>query len=288
MADAAFEKYGYIAVLARTVPDLRTLLSRAMAQNWDTTKFAHEVQDTNWWKNSADSVKQFQILKATKPGEFAQQRSAMTQKVRAIAGQMGVPLGEGAHSALASIVDSAMKLGWDDATLQLQIGRHWQFVRGQTAGGQAGALQQQIRELRAQYGSGPSEDIVAGQVKAILRGQQTLEGYKAQLAAATASRYPGFSKELREGRTMAEIAEPYVQTIAQTLELSPTDVSLTDPMVQRAITARNPKDGTPLPMALWQVQDMAREDSRYDHTTQAVNDTYSLLGQIGKGFGFSA
>jgi hypothetical protein len=286
--DAAFEKYGYVATLARTIPDLKTVLSKALAQGWDADKFAKAVQDTQWWKNSADSVKQLQILKATKPGEYKAQRDNTVLKVRAMAGQMGVSLGEGKGSALGSIVDSAMRLGWDDATLQLQIGNQWRFIRGQTSGGQAGALQQQLREMRAQYGAGQSEDLVAGQVKAILRGTQTLEGYKAQLAQAAKSWYPGFSKELDEGRTMAEIADPYTQTIAQTLEMSPSEVSLRDPMVQRALQARDPKNGTPLPMTLWQVQDMARQDKRYDHTTQAVNDAYSMLGEIGKGFGFSA
>jgi hypothetical protein len=41
-------------------------------------------------------------------------------------------------------------------------------------------------------------------------------------------------------------------------------------------------------MSLWQVQDMMRQDPRYDHTKQAVSDAYSMINQIGKDWGFSA
>jgi hypothetical protein len=284
---SAFDQYGYVATLANTIPDLKRVLNQALAGKWSPDKFAKEIQDTNWWKNSADSVKQNAILKATKPGEFAQQRSQLTEKVRFMAGQMGVGLTEGHHGTLAALVDHAMALGWDDSMLQQQIGKYFQFRRGATAPGQAGALQQQIRQVRAQYGMGPNEDIVAGVVKGILRGTQTADGYRAQAAAAAKSKYPGFATEIDQGQTLQQIADPYVQTMAQTLELDPSSIDLYDPYIQRALTARDAK-GQPTAQPLWSFQDALRQDSRYDHTTQAVNDAFSMVNQIGKDWGFQA
>ena len=42
----------------------------------------------------------------------------------------------------------------------------------------------------------------------------------------------------------------------------------------------------PVSTPLWQFQDQLRQDPRYDKTTQAVNDAYSTVAQIGKDWGF--
>jgi hypothetical protein len=284
---SAFDQYGYVATLANSIPELKTKLNQALAGHWTPDKFAQEIQDTKWWKSSSDSVKQNQILKATKPGEFAQQRSAMVNKVREFAGQLGVSLGEGHGSLLGSVVDHAMALGWDDTQIQQQIGKYWRFTRGHTSSGQAGSLQQQVRQIRGDYGIGNNEDITARTVYAIMSGRQTIEGYKAQVAEGAKSRYPSFAKQIDEGQTLTQIADPYIQTMAQTLELDPSSIDLSDPYVQRALTARDAK-GQPTAQPLWAFQDALRQDSRYDHTTQAVNDAYSMINQIGKDWGFSA
>jgi hypothetical protein len=119
---SAFDQYGYIATLANSIPELKTKLNQALSGHWSPEKFAQEIQDTRWWKNNSDQVKQLAILKATKPGEYNAQRNAMILKVRTLAKGMGVGLTEGSHGTLAHIVNTALALGWDDQTLQQQIG----------------------------------------------------------------------------------------------------------------------------------------------------------------------
>jgi hypothetical protein len=284
---SAFDQYGYIATLANSIPELKSIMNKALAGKWTPDKFSQAVQDSRWWKVNSDQVKQNAILRATKPGEYAAQRGAMTLKVRTLAKSMGVGLTEGSHGTLNALINHAMALGWDDTTLQQQIG-HYYHYRGGTSAGQAGALQQQIRQLRADYGLGNNDQMDAHHVHMILMGQESVDSFKAAAAQSAESRYPGFAQQLREGQTMTQIADPYIQTIAQTLEMSPADVDLMDPSVQRAITARDPKTGHNVPMSLWQVQDMMRQDPRYDHTKQAVSDAYSMINQIGKDWGFSA
>jgi hypothetical protein len=283
MADKAFDKFGYVATLAEQVPGLRNLLRTALAQNYTPEEFSRKLQDSSWWKQTPDSAKQAAILKATKPGEFKQQRTELETKVRNLASQMGVST---FHGDFAHLVNTALTLGWDDTELQQHIGAYFNPGAGRTASGTGGALQQQLREARMQYGLGGNDDTVAFQTKRILAGLDTVDGIKAQYAASASHKFPAFAKQLQEGQTMTQIADPYVQTIAQTLELNPSDVDFYDPSVQRALTARNAK-GEPAPMALWQVQDMMRQDPRYDHTKQAVSDAYSMINQIGKDWGFS-
>jgi hypothetical protein len=283
---SAFDQYGYIATLANSIPELKTILNRALAGKWTPDKFSQAVQDSRWWKVNSDQVKQNAILKATKPGEYNAQRNAMIAKIRTLAKGMGVGLTEGAHGTLANLVNHAMALGWDDTTLQQNIGHYYTF-RGGMSTGQAGALQQQLRQIRADYGLGNSDQMDAHHVHAILMGTESVDSFRAAAEQSALSRYPGFAQQLREGQTMAQIADPYIQTIAQTLEMSPSDVDMMDPSVQKALQAKD-QHGNNVPMTLWQVADMMRQDPRYDHTKQAVNDAYSMINQIGKDWGFSA
>ena len=69
----AIQEYGYVGTLANSIPELRKILLAMAAKNASVEEFTRAVQDTKWWKNSADKIKQNQILKATKPGEFAAQ-----------------------------------------------------------------------------------------------------------------------------------------------------------------------------------------------------------------------
>ena len=288
MADAAFEKYGYVAILAKTIPDLKQKLNEALAQGWDAARFSKEIQNTNWWKNSSDSVKQLQILKATKPGEYKQQLSAVTDKISRMANTMGVTLTGGAKGSLTALANHALMLGWDDTQLQQHIGDYFTFSSKRPTTGTAGAIIQQIREMRAQYGAGQNDADTAHWTKFILQGRGTLEGMRQIWIDRAKSKYPSFAQQLDAGQTMQQIASPYMQMVAQTLELDPASVDLNDSYVQRALTARDPKTGNPSSVPLWQLQDQLRHDPRYDHTKQAVNDAYSMLNEIGRGMGFSA
>jgi hypothetical protein len=283
---SAFDQYGYIATLANSIPELKSILNRAMSGKWTPDKFSQAVQDSRWWKLNSDQVKQNAILRATKPGEYSAQRGAMTAKIRTLAKSMGVGLTEGSHGSLNALVNHAMALGWDDTTLAQNIGHYFHY-RGGVGTGQAAALQQQIRNIRADYGLGNNSQMDAHHVHLILMGQETVDSFKAQAEQSALSRYPGFAQQLREGQTMTQIADPYIQTIAQTLEMSPSDVDLMDPSVQKALQAKD-QHGNNVPMTLWQTADMMRQDPRYDHTNQAVNGAYGLLNQMGKDFGFSA
>jgi hypothetical protein len=286
MADAAFAKYGYVATLARQVPELQTLLNQALKGKWSTDQFARALQDSHWWKSSADSVKQYQILRATKPGEFAAQRNAMIAKVRALAGQEGVGLTEGPKGSLAALVNHAMQLGWDDTMLQQQIGGYYHADRAHI-GGQAGAVTQQLRETWSQYGLGSSDDAVAKMTRDILMGHGTVQGYQARAAQMAKSKYAGLASQIDAGMTVQQIADPYVQTMAQTLELDPASININDPYIQRALTARDPK-GAPTTQPLWALQDALKNDKRFDQTRQAKTDAYTVIHQIGKDWGFAS
>jgi len=283
---AALKQYGFVGQLANSNPELRRILTRAAAGNWSADEFSRAVQDSTWWRNSADSVKQYQILKVTKPGEFAAQRGELTNKARTIAAEMGIGLGEGAHSALNHLVRMAQLHGWDEATLRQQIGHQ---LKGATAtfGGQAGEIQQQIRQIYYDMGVPYSAYSVNLSVRHVLEGRGTVQGVQANVAAAAKSRFPSLAAQIDAGMTVRQIADPYIQTTAQLLEVAPDTVTLQDSLVKQGLSQRDEKGQLGM-MPLWQYEQRVKADPRWDKTKNARDDYAGIAHQIGRDWGFAS
>lgn len=283
--DQALKEYGYLGSLANSIPELRTLLKTAWENNYDNARFGKELQDSKWWKQTADSVKQDQILRVSKPGEYRAKQNDLINKTRLLASQMGVSLGEGVHSNLAKVVNHAMAFGWDETQLRQAIGGYYAYTKdGQTAGGTAGQIQQKIRSLYASQGLGFGMEHVNKATANVLTGKIPIETYEAQIRNAAASKYTGWAEQIKSGMTVAELAEPYRQSMSNLLEIPDDQVKITDPTLQRAMLAQTP-DGKPSTMPLWQFEKALRKDPRRDKTKGAANEAFDVLRKIKEDWG---
>lgn len=282
---AAMKQYGFVGALANSNPDLRRILTRAAAGNWTSDEFSRAVQDSPWWKNNSDAIKQANILKVTKPGEFAAQRDQLVGKARTIAAEMGVGLGEGRHSELDHLVTMAQLHGWDEATLRQNIGHQLSGAHA-TFGGQAGQIQQQIRKTYADMGVPYSSYTVNLSTRHVLEGRGSLQSVQAEVAAAAKSRFPSLAAQIDAGMTVRQIADPYIQTKAQLLEVAPESITLQDATVKQGLSHKDDKGQLGL-MPLWQYEQWVKADPQWDKTKNA-RDAYSTMAhQIGRDWGFS-
>lgn len=295
--DAALKQFGYLGSLVSSVPALHKLWTEALAGKYSNDEFSRALQDSSWWKSQADSVKQNEILRDTKPGEWQQKHDSLVGKVRMLGAELGVSLGEGNNGSLSHVVNAAMTGGWDEARLRQEIGNYWKFVRGKEAGGTAGQITQKLRSQFSSYGIQYSPDSVANATKRILTGHSTLESYQAQALQAAKGKYAAFADQLDQGLTMHDIAEPYRQSMSTLLEIPPNKIDMYDPTMQKALTARVPgqqaggtptagKAAAPGAMPLWQFEQTLRADPRRDKTKGAVNEAYDALSNIGQSWGF--
>lgn len=282
----ALKQYGFVGQLANSNPELRAILVRAANGNWSAEEFSRAVQDSSWWRNSADSVKQYQILRTTKPGEFEQQRREIENKVRTLAAEMGVSTfgGDFAH-----LVNLAQSLGWDEAVLRQRIGSYLgtkAIQSGKTFGGSAGEIQQQIRSLYYDMGARYSGYAINLHVRDVLTGKTTVEAVRAQLTERAISTFPGLAEQIRGGATVRQLADPYIQAKAQLLEVPPEMITLQDTTVRRGMSYRD-ADGKVGQMPLWQYEQQVKQDPKWDRTKNA-RDAYSEMAhQIGRDWRFT-
>ena len=286
----ALKQYGFVGQLANSVPELRSILQRATTgpgAPWSADEFSRAVQDSRWWRNNADSVKQTQLLRVTKPGEYKQQNDQIQNKIRTIAAEMGVRTFGGDFLHLAN---TAQALGWDEATLRQHIGSYLgttSIQKGFTYGGQAGEVQQQIRQMYYDMGIPYSGYTINLAVRDVLTGKTTVQMMQANVQHAAEGRYPALLEQIRAGQTVRQIADPYIQTKAQLLEVPPESISLQDATVKKALQGRDPQ-GKPTLQPLWQYEQQVKDDPRWDKTKNAHEAYAGMAAQIGRDFGFIA
>ena len=114
--------------------------------------------------------------------------------------------------------------------------------------------------------------------------------YKTMIKTAAATKYSGYADQINKGVTVQQIADPYISTMTNLLEL-PYDSSnysqyLNDPLIQKGMAATVNPDGTTQPMTNWQFADSVRSDPRWAYTNNARDSVNTMLHQIGKDFGF--
>jgi len=86
-------------------------------------------------------------------------------------------------------------------------------------------------------------------------------------------------KLLAEGTDLDTIYSPYKQTMATVLELNPTTISFSDPVLRSAI---GPNGEVPL----YDFQRALRKDARWQYTNNAREDVFQSVGKVLQDFGF--
>lgn len=89
--------------------------------------------------------------------------------------------------------------------------------------------------------------------------------------------------------TVQDIADPYIQTMANLLEVNPDTLSLQTPLIKKAlqgtVTTTNGKS-TASSTPLWQFEQEVRKDPRWWNTSNAHSQVAGFLTQLGQDWGF--
>jgi hypothetical protein len=280
--NTALNSYGFVGTLANAIPELKTILGQAVQAEWQPEQFTRAVQDSQWWKTNAESVRQLVTLEATDPATYHQNLSNAASKVRLMSGQMG-RTGDIGNVALRALTEN-----WDDEQIRSAIGQLETAAApdGNGAyGGDAGQLQNHLKQLAANYGVPATDDYITQTINSIQSGFGTLDGYENLIKARAKATYTHLASQIDAGMTVRDIADPFIATYAQTLEVPETSVNLSDPAIQKALQQRNP-DGTATTQPMWQFQRALKDDPRYDKTSGARTEAYSTINRLGKDMGF--
>lgn len=275
--------YGWALSVLRSNPELSKLFDRAVGQSFTASQFVAQLRNTKWYKTRGEPARQLEVLAKADPAEYQrrlkQQASVIADQYYAMTGRkMGGPTSM--HFA-----KTALTFGFNDNEIRDMVGGSVKtenlFKAG--IGGTLGEAERQLRQAAEDYGLDVSPSGFASQLNNIARQVTDVSAIVNNYRQSAKSRYAGFAEQIDQGMTIRDIAEPYKQLMAKTLEISDKSLSVMDKSIQRALTYRPPatgkgKVGAPQPMAMWQFEADLKNDPRWNKT-QNAQDSIMAAGR---------
>lgn len=280
------QDYGFALAFMQSDPELAKLFNQAVKNTWAPEKFIAQLRDTKWFKANSANVRNAILQETGDPATYqanvAQMAATVKQTWTKLFGTADMD-----DAQLNAWAETAHRMGWSEAQLVAQMTKGLDYQKllvKKDLGGTAAEAAQQIDQLISSYGIDLGSQWKAAQIEKIVEGNDTLGGVQNRLRDLAKQEYGAFSAQIDAGQTIAEIADPYRQKMADLLELNPNDVTLKDSMIQKALKQRA-QDGRPAALTLTDFADEVRKDQRWQYTDnareQVSNLTQSLLSSFG-------
>ena len=309
LKDAA-SMHGFDLQFVKDHPDVAKVFQDAVDQGWFTSgavgqqKFDAAFQQTGWYRNNSTFAQQYIFNHAKNAGKgdenVAEQDRVAEQFVKDAATRLGAKLsdqdvkrfakytlmnGWNADPGRAKFLDQALtgQLSYKDNS-----GRQWQFQTNYLdyKSGDTAKTIQALRDSAYKNGLTYSEDWFQSAAKSVAIGASSVDDYLREIRTLAASQYPVFHDKIVAGSDAMDLASPYINKMASTLEIDANRIGLNDPTIKKALGGVDAK-GNPTATGLWDFEKSLYSDPRYRTTKGANERVDSLISKIGQMFGFA-
>jgi hypothetical protein len=250
------ETYGMSYAFFKSQPELWKLLNGAVEGQWTAQKFQAEVKNSGWWKKNSETARQAQVLEKTDPATYKATMEAARVAARQMAVKTGAILSDKNVEQLAK---NMVWYGWEDAQVGNFLGQYVKFGKDHTLAGVAGQAARVIKEEAYKNGVAVTEQSVLNNAQYLVRGLTSMEKIQTGIREQAMGLYPAFAEQIKAGASVQDLAQPYVQVVAQELGVPVTDVDAFSPRVKQALNRTNAQ-GLPEAMNLNDFTQQVRND----------------------------
>ena len=272
--------YGLSWSFLKSDPSLSKLFDQAVKENWDEKHFQAAFKNTDFFKNNSASMRKALEMKSSDPATWNATVEANKQKILMKASELGAAVPE---KALGQLAEDMVMLAMTDERLQQVLGGYVTYVDGSLTG-RAGMFEQQMRKYAADMGVDVGQDSVKNYAQLMIKGMATSEDFKNFIDSQAVSSYPAYEDQIKGGMTVKDIANPYIQMMASTLDMNPEMITLKDPTVLGALNGLD-QDGKPAGQTMTEFADTLRGDPRWRQTKQTQDLTMNTGLNVLKNWG---
>lgn len=275
-------QYGMTAGMISAYPELKALVEQAVREGWTSDKFQAKFRNSNWYKSMSDSQRKAAIMQYTDPASWGQLWNQTQSHIMDLLGQMGANPGD--WNVINAIAGKVIWEGWNDDRARQEIGQHIVFGPNNMAGGKAGEIQSDLNSYAYSMGVKNADWWIQNAVRGVLTGKNSIQDFKNDIMNQSIAAFPGFMDQFKAGASLADIAQPYTQSMSQILEIANGDINLFDPTIRNALSW---KDGTGKSASkpLWQFQNELRTDPRWGKTQNAQDASMGVAHKVLQDFG---
>jgi hypothetical protein len=272
-----------------TVPELQGLFEQALDQEWSPAQMQASIQNSEWFRNNDQYARTAWARETLGGADWQANLSEARKAVQIAAAQIGSDVTDEELNALAK---RYIYEGWGESTrrgmMMEALSGEITFLtdqRGQTSmSGTSGTLADNLRNLARANGVSFSDNWYLSAARSVASGLSQQTDWERDVRKQAASLYPVYSQKIEQGLNVYDLASPYINTMAQELELDPNQITLNDPYIRSALGGMN-DNGDFTSMGLWDFQKKLRNDPRWENTSKAQNEVTSVTGRVMQMFG---
>lgn len=273
--------YGWAYSFLNSEPSLKGIFSDAVDQNWTTAKFQAELRNTDFWKNNSSTARQALQEKEADPATWSAKMDANRTVISELAAKVGAAIPDG---QLPKLAEQMEMFGQGEEQLRGILANYIDFTKNGTLGGEAGMYEHTMRQYASNMGVDMNQQSIKNYAQLMVKGVSTPQDFQNFIKSQAISAYPAFTEQINAGQTVQNIANPYIQTMAQNLEINPNDIGVSDPTIKAGLNGVD-ENGKPTGKNIVDFQDMLRGDPRWSSTQQAQDKTMAVGNQVLKNMG---
>jgi hypothetical protein len=273
-------QYGWAYSFLKSEPSLAGLFDKMVSENWTQSKFNAELAQTDFWKNNADVTRQALQLKATDPASWNAAINANKLVISQLASKMGAAVPDG---LLPKMAEDMQMYGMNEDQLRPILSEYIDFSKNNLTG-EAGMHEHVMRQYAGDMGVDLSQQSIKNYAQLMVKGMTTMDDFQNYIKEQAVSSFPAYQQQIMGGVKIKDIANPYVQSMAQSLEMNPFDITLKDPMIKQAMSGVN-QDGKSTGMTMGDFETVLRGDPRWRQTQQAQNKVMNIGASVLRNMG---
>lgn len=295
-SDLMNSEFSWAWKVIKSDPELTKLWNQAIKDGWTSARFQAKLMNSDWFQQHNGYQRTIIALEKTDPETFQARLDGASAKIKDDLAKMGIDVSQITDERLSDMGRRFLMMGFDQGQ-GAEAYKDWlgtNFVRMRGAGkniaGDAKSNQDALNALLLANGFDPEKpqwkSYVSDTVNKVAVGDMSIQDAQAFVREQAATLYPVFADRIRQGQNVQDIAAAYFQIYADTLELNPDEIKLSDPYMRAALQGSDETTGQPKAIGLWDFQKMLRKDERFQYTKQANQTADSLANSILSMFGF--
>lgn len=279
------DEVGYGLAFMKSEPELWALFQKAVKQNFTPSMFEAEYKSTKYYKDHTAAYRTADEKRVGDNATWLQDVAKQKESLQDMSAKMGANLSD---KVLSKMANDTLLYGWSPDQLQDKLAKFVE-VQGETGhyGGEAGINEDALRRLGMDYGQRISSSSLQKWVVNMARGEATVNDFKAEMQKQAETRYPPYKEQVRKGMTMRQIADPYIEQMAATLELNPENIDLFDSHIQGVLTGPNADSNKQGETNTYDFGRQLRQDPRWLRTKNAQDRSMSVTTKLLQDWGFS-
>lgn len=151
--------------------------------------------------------------------------------------------------------------------------------------GPAGKYFTAVKGLAAQNGIMLSDAAANDYAVKIAAGKLDANTAYSTIRESAANAFPSLGEKIKQGIDLKTLADPYIQSMSNILEIPDTGIDLFDPKIRSALSFTLP-DGKVGTKSIYDFEKELRQDPRWQYTNNARQQASSVATTVLKDFGF--